>query len=115
MAIITSPDVLRHIVDVHVHPTDSEISNEAMENLAIKICAMSTMKSDQSLVRDLATKYPEKVVPCFGELPQKIVKLKSDPCPVRLPPLVHAPDSNKPPGVERTALSGSIGASKPYL
>lgn len=68
MATITSAEVLGHIVDVHAHPTYSEFSEEAMENLAIKICAMSSMKDDQSLVRDLATKYPKKIVPCFGEL-----------------------------------------------
>jgi Tat protein secretion system quality control protein TatD with DNase activity len=66
--VISNPDVLCHIVDVHVHPTDSETPSEEMDKLAIKICAMATKKHDQSLVRELATKYPDKVVPCFGDL-----------------------------------------------
>ena len=60
-------DVLRHVVDVHCHPTDSEVTTEAMDNLAITICAMSSRPADQSLVRDLANAYPEKVIPCFGQ------------------------------------------------
>lgn len=60
-------DVLRHVVDVHCHPTDSDVTTRAMENLAITICAMSSRPVDQSLVRDLANAYPEKVVPCFGQ------------------------------------------------
>ena len=60
--------VLQHIVDVHCHPTDSPdgISPISMERLGITVCAMSTMQTDQVRVRDLATAYPEKVVPCFG-------------------------------------------------
>lgn len=38
-----------------------------MDNLAITICAMSSRPADQSLVRDLANAYPDKVVPCFGQ------------------------------------------------
>jgi len=60
-------DVLRHVVDVHCHPTDSDVTTQAMDNLAITICAMSSRPADQSLVRDLANAYPEKVVPCFGQ------------------------------------------------
>src|SRR6266478_6487042 len=34
---------LRHIVDVHCHPTDAPvISHETMQNLDITICAMAT-------------------------------------------------------------------------
>ncbi|KAF9245860.1 TatD DNase family Scn1 [Melanogaster broomeanus] len=62
-------DVLRHVVDVHCHPTDSEVTAEAMDNLSITICAMSSRQSDQLLVRDLANAYPDKVVPCFGYHP----------------------------------------------
>ncbi|KAG6335473.1 hypothetical protein ID866_3623 [Astraeus odoratus] len=40
-----------------------------MDNLPITICAMSSRPSDQSLVRDLAFAYPDKVVPCFGYHP----------------------------------------------
>lgn len=60
-------DVLRHVVDVHCHPTDSDVTTQAMDNLAITICAMSSRPADQSLVRDLANAYPAKVVPCFGQ------------------------------------------------
>ena len=60
--------ILRHIVDVHCHPTDAPdgISPSSMQRLGITVCAMSTMQTDQVRVRDLATAYPEKVVPCFG-------------------------------------------------
>lgn len=40
-----------------------------MDQLPITICAMSSRPSDQSLVRDLALRYPEKVVPGFGYHP----------------------------------------------
>ncbi|KAF9469807.1 TatD DNase family Scn1 [Collybia nuda] len=63
-------EILNHIVDVHCHPTDaSSISPDSMHHLQITICAMSTMQSDQSRVRDLAISYPTKVVPCFGYHP----------------------------------------------
>jgi Tat protein secretion system quality control protein TatD with DNase activity len=69
MAQLPSQDVLHHIIDVHCHPTDAPtISPNSMDRLQITICAMSTMQSDQQLVRDLATSYPTKVVPCFGQL-----------------------------------------------
>jgi len=58
--------VLRHIVDVHCHPTDSDIPVESMVNLPMTICPMSTHQSDQGLVRDLADAFPDKVVPSFG-------------------------------------------------
>ena len=60
--------VLRHVVDVHCHPTDAPdgIPPSSMQRLGITVCAMSTVQSDQPRVRDLATAYPEKVVPCFG-------------------------------------------------
>jgi hypothetical protein len=60
------PSVLRHVVDVHCHPTDSEIPVKIMDNLPIALCAMSTLQADQGLVRDLAAAFPAKVVPCFG-------------------------------------------------
>ncbi|KAI0695652.1 TatD DNase family Scn1 [Cytidiella melzeri] len=62
-------DVLSHIVDVHCHPTDSAYSSEVMDNLAVQVCAMATRATDQSLVRDLAAAYPQKVIPCFGYHP----------------------------------------------
>ncbi|KAH7910444.1 hypothetical protein BJ138DRAFT_1152894 [Hygrophoropsis aurantiaca] len=64
-----SPSVLRHVVDVHCHPTDSQISQSAMDELPIAICAMATRQADQNLVRSLATAYPDKVIPCFGYHP----------------------------------------------
>ncbi|KAI0785335.1 TatD related DNase-domain-containing protein [Irpex lacteus] len=65
------PDsLLAHIVDAHCHPTDSPISSSVMDALQLKhICAMATRASDQSLVRDLALAYPQKVIPCFGYHP----------------------------------------------
>ncbi|KIJ22014.1 hypothetical protein PAXINDRAFT_173990 [Paxillus involutus ATCC 200175] len=66
---LPSLDVLRHVVDVHCHPTDSVATTEAMNNLSITICAMSSRQADQLLVRDLAKVYPEKVFPCFGYHP----------------------------------------------
>ncbi|KAG9314127.1 hypothetical protein JVU11DRAFT_4912 [Chiua virens] len=62
-------DVLRHVVDVHCHPTDSDITAQAIDNLAITICAMSSRAADQPLVRDLARAHPDKVIPCFGYHP----------------------------------------------
>ncbi|THH30530.1 hypothetical protein EUX98_g3650 [Antrodiella citrinella] len=40
-----------------------------MDELPIRVCAMSTRPSDQALVRDLAQRYPDKVVPAFGYHP----------------------------------------------
>jgi len=66
---LPSVDILRHVVDVHCHPTDAPegVSSDSMDKLGITICAMSSMQSDQGKVRDLHTRYPEKVVPCFGQ------------------------------------------------
>lgn len=66
-SLLPRAEILRHVVDVHCHPTDSPIPTEYMESLPITICAMSTRPSDQDLVRDLATAYPEKVIPSFGQ------------------------------------------------
>lgn len=67
MADLPSDDVLRHVVDVHCHPTDApQISPEAMDQLQITVCAMASRESDQPLVRNLATSHPSKVIPCFG-------------------------------------------------
>ncbi|GJJ13230.1 hypothetical protein Clacol_007481 [Clathrus columnatus] len=63
-----SPDVLAHVVDVHCHPTDSVIPDSIMDSLALKICAMATKQADQGLVRELANKWPDNVIPCFGAL-----------------------------------------------
>ncbi|KAH7886043.1 hypothetical protein F5I97DRAFT_1195195 [Phlebopus sp. FC_14] len=66
---LPSPDILRHVVDVHCHPTDSDVTAEGMNDLQITICAMSSRQSDQPLVRELALAYPTKVIPCFGYHP----------------------------------------------
>ncbi|EAU92538.1 TatD DNase family Scn1 [Coprinopsis cinerea okayama7 len=74
------PDVLKHVVDVHCHPTDApEIPPEAMDELEITICAMSSMKSDQKKVAELARSYPSKVVPCFGYHPWFSYQIAVDP------------------------------------
>ena len=61
------PSVLAHIIDVHCHPTDTDIPDGFPENLPITICAMSAQTRDQPLVRDLANRCPDKVVPAFGK------------------------------------------------
>ncbi|KAI0081089.1 Metallo-dependent hydrolase [Panus rudis PR-1116 ss-1] len=61
--------VLEHITDVHCHPTDSRVPEQAIKDLPIRICAMATRPSDQSLVRDLAKANPDRVTPCFGYHP----------------------------------------------
>ncbi|KAL5534081.1 hypothetical protein ACEPAG_542 [Sanghuangporus baumii] len=61
-----SRDVLKHVVDVHCHPTDSEIPINVVDKLPITICAMATRYEDQALVADLARAHPDRVIPCFG-------------------------------------------------
>lgn len=58
--------VLEHLTDVHCHPTDSPAPPEIMNALPIHVCAMATRDSDQSLVKDLAIAYPDKVTAGFG-------------------------------------------------
>lgn len=60
--------VLQHVIDVHCHPTDSDMGAtlQVVEEMHIRICAMATRRSDQRLVADLARAQPEKVIPCFG-------------------------------------------------
>ncbi|KAF4604872.1 hypothetical protein EYR40_003654 [Pleurotus pulmonarius] len=62
--------VLRHVVDVHCHPTDSPatLSPDSMHRLPITICPMASRKSDQPRVRALAQAHPDKVIPGFGQL-----------------------------------------------
>lgn len=59
-------EVLEHLTDVHCHPTDSPTPHETMSTLPIRVCAMATRDTDQSLVRELAIAYPDKVVAGFG-------------------------------------------------
>ncbi|KDQ63113.1 hypothetical protein JAAARDRAFT_367303 [Jaapia argillacea MUCL 33604] len=75
--------VLQHVVDVHCHPAESEVSSASMDKLHIKICAMATRDIDQSKVAELATNYPDKVIPGFGRHPwwTHLISLKSPPPP----------------------------------
>ncbi|THH08349.1 hypothetical protein EW145_g2767 [Phellinidium pouzarii] len=66
---LPSADVLKHVIDVHCHPTDSETPKNLMDELPITVCAMATRHDDQALVAELANAYPDKVVPCFGYHP----------------------------------------------
>ncbi|KAK0466350.1 TatD DNase family Scn1 [Desarmillaria tabescens] len=69
-ASLPDESVLQHIVDAHCHPTDApSISAESMDKLQITVCAMGSRTSDQVLVKNLASSYPQKVIPCFGYHP----------------------------------------------
>ena len=61
-------EVLAHVVDVHCHPTDSDMAMTlaVAEKMPIRVCAMATRRSDQRLVAELARAHPDKVIPCFG-------------------------------------------------
>lgn len=63
------PELLKHIVDVHCHPTDYPITREDTKKLHIRICTMASRQSDQKLVADFAREYPDKVIPAFGYHP----------------------------------------------
>ncbi|KAF8324066.1 TatD DNase family Scn1 [Clavulina sp. PMI_390] len=63
------PPSFKYLTDVHCHPTDSEITDEEMNKLPLRVVAMSSRVSDQPLVADMASKWPDKVVPCFGYHP----------------------------------------------
>ncbi|KAJ7597396.1 TatD DNase family Scn1 [Mycena floridula] len=75
---LPSDSVIEHIIDVHCHPTDSEVTTSSMDALKIKICAMASRSTDQKLVRELAEKYPEKVTPCFGYHPWFVAAVALD-------------------------------------
>lgn len=74
--------VLRHVVDVHCHPTDSPatLSPDSMHRLPITICPMASRKSDQPRVRALAQAHPYKVIPGFGQLLAASFPLLDDSC-----------------------------------
>jgi Tat protein secretion system quality control protein TatD with DNase activity len=69
--VLPHPSVLAHITDVHCHPTDAQdgVPTKSMEQLPIKICAMSTTHLNQEKVKALANKFPDKVTPAFGHHP----------------------------------------------
>ncbi|KAF8447052.1 hypothetical protein BGX38DRAFT_1191567 [Terfezia claveryi] len=55
------------IPDSHCHPTDTPSLLPTIPSMrASYLTAMSTNSTDQSLVREVAEKYPERVVPGFG-------------------------------------------------
>lgn len=59
-------ELLKHVVDVHCHPTESPIVPEAVRACAVTVCAMASNPNDQELVKSLALEHPDKVIPCFG-------------------------------------------------
>lgn len=59
-------ELLKHVTDVHCHPTDSPIATEAVRACAITVCAMASNPGDQEKVKALALEFPDKVIPCFG-------------------------------------------------
>lgn len=72
MTDLPPPSVLAHLTDVHCHPTDAKedgVPTKSMEQLQIRICAMSSNQSDQDHVKDLAIIFPDKVTPAFGHHP----------------------------------------------
>ncbi|KAF8309019.1 Metallo-dependent hydrolase [Clavulina sp. PMI_390] len=80
------PPSFKHLTDVHCHPTASlaDITDEEMSKLPLRVVAMSSRARDQSLVADLATKWPDKIVPCFGYHPWFTYTISlEDPAPSR--------------------------------
>ncbi|KAF8336460.1 uncharacterized protein EI90DRAFT_3144694 [Cantharellus anzutake] len=77
------PPLISHLVDVHCHPTDTQIIDEDIDALPLRLCAMASRDSDQQLVADLARKWPHKIIPCFGWHPwvSHTVSLESPPQP----------------------------------
>ncbi|KAF8423077.1 hypothetical protein EV426DRAFT_637291 [Tirmania nivea] len=62
---ITTPHI--PIPDSHCHPTDTSSLLSSIPSMrASHLTAMSTNGTDQPLVRELAEKFPERVVPGFG-------------------------------------------------
>lgn len=63
-------------VDSHCHPTDDpaaytshsldELSNRIRNTAVGRLVCMSTNARDQSMVAELASQHPDKVIPCFG-------------------------------------------------
>lgn len=63
-------------VDTHCHPTDdpAAYASSNLDELATRIedvvvgrlVCMSTNARDQTMVAELASRYPDKVIPCFG-------------------------------------------------
>ncbi|CAE6438051.1 unnamed protein product [Rhizoctonia solani] len=68
---LPSAAVLKHIVDVHCHPTDtSPISDEHIRAVRLgQICAMSSNTDDQAKVRELGARMGDRVIMSFGYHP----------------------------------------------
>jgi hypothetical protein len=85
--------LLRHVVDVHCHPTDTGVNESSQNALPIRICAMASRRSDQSKVAELARSRPDKIIPCFGELLHRATRSRvTILLLVRVPSLVLALD-----------------------
>lgn len=79
-------------VDSHCHPTDDpaayaslnldELSSRIGSTKVGKLVCMSTNARDQSMVAELASRHPDRVVPCFGWHPWFAHQISlSDPAP----------------------------------
>ncbi|SJX64942.1 related to Cut9 interacting protein scn1 [Sporisorium reilianum f. sp. reilianum] len=79
-------------VDSHCHPTDDpaayassdldELSSRIGNTRVGKLVCMSTNARDQSMVAELATRHPDRVIPCFGWHPWFAHQISlSDPAP----------------------------------
>lgn len=110
------PSVLAHVVDVHCHPTDTDIPDGFPNDLLLTICAMSAQTRDQPLVRDLASRCPEKVIPAFGER----IRISALTSPVtrtygykvyRVSSMVGTPDRTDETRVETEALRIAVAIS----
>ena len=89
---LPSSDVLAYVVDVHCHTTDSPLDEEFFSKLSHRICAMATRGTDQELVADLARRYPDKVVPCFGAPILTNILVGPLTHPTRISPMVYSLD-----------------------
>ncbi len=78
MSLPTDPLLLANITDVHCHPTESDYSDSDVRECPIKLYAMATNAQDQLLVKQLARRHPDTVVPCFGEHPDTQFYLDSN-------------------------------------
>lgn len=62
--------LLRLLVDVHCHPTDSRsynLSTLNINDISMKqICVMSSTIENQVATRDLKNAYPDRIIPCYG-------------------------------------------------
>ncbi|EST05369.1 TatD family [Kalmanozyma brasiliensis GHG001] len=71
-----SSTLAAYFVDSHCHPTDDpsaytssnldELSNRIRDTPVGRLVCMSTNARDQGMVAELASRHPDKVIPCFG-------------------------------------------------